>query len=388
MRSAQLLASPRRRARRPRLIEAGIERLEDRCLLSAAGGGAVMVFSVGGTAGDDLPDVGHVDASDLIAYDGNQFSLLFDGSDVDLSGADIDAVAVMSENQILLSFASTFTIAGLGPVGSSDVILFQADSLGENTAGTFSVLVTGADLGLAGPAGNIDALDVLDDGSLVFSTAGFVYLPVGPDGAMAFVPEADVVQYTPSLPNDYSDGTMQLFFDASDANLSFPSEDIDGFSVNGSQVQLSTVGGFFIDSQGLSGDQHDVLTYQVASLGEDTTGSYVGITFDGSVLFGHTVILNALDYFDFPQTTNQPPTAQNLTADVAEDGSVPIQLLGDDGEPDIEQPLTYVIVRGLLTGRSRPLIPPRACSPITPASTITEPIRSRISSRKPMRTGW
>ncbi len=112
------------------------------------------------------------------------------------------------------------------------------------------------------------------------------------------------------------------------------------------QVQLSTSGGFFINSQGLSGDQHDVLTYQVASFGENTTGSYVGITFDGSAVFGRTINLNALDYFDFPQTTNHPPTAQDLTAEAPEDGSVEIQLLGDDGEPDIEQPLTYVIVRG------------------------------------------
>ncbi len=143
---------------------------------------------------------------------------------------------------------------------------------------------------------------------------------------------------------------MQLYFDASDADLSVSSEDINGFSVNGSQVQLSTTGGYFIDSQGLSGDRQDVLTYQATSLGDNTTGSYAGITFDGSLIFGRppgeTIDLNALDYFNFPQTKNHPPTAQDLTGEVAEDGSVSIQLLGDDGEPDIDQPLTYVIVRG------------------------------------------
>ncbi len=199
IRDQLLSSSPRRRSRRS-VIEAEIERLEPRCLLSAAGGGAVMIFSAGTAGGDDLPDVGHVDASDLIQYDGNQFSLLFDGSDVGLSGADIDAVAIASENQILLSFASATDIAGLGTVDPSDVILFQADSLGDDTAGTFSLFVSAADLGLAsaGPAGNIDALDILDDGSLVLSTAGNINLPAGPNGATVFVREADVVQYTPS----------------------------------------------------------------------------------------------------------------------------------------------------------------------------------------------
>ncbi len=68
----QFRAKPRRRSRRPLLIDAAIERLEERCLLSAAGGGAVMVFSVG-TMSEDLPDVGQVGTEDLVQYDGNQF---------------------------------------------------------------------------------------------------------------------------------------------------------------------------------------------------------------------------------------------------------------------------------------------------------------------------
>ncbi len=103
----------------------------------------------------------------------------------------------MSENQILLSFASATNIAGFGTVGPSDVILFQADSLGDDTSGTFSVFATAAALGLdgKGPAGSLDALDVLDDGSLVFSIAGDVSLSFG--GTNTFIRRADVVQYTP-----------------------------------------------------------------------------------------------------------------------------------------------------------------------------------------------
>ena len=76
------------------VIEAEIERLEHAVSVVGrrrrSGDGLLR----GRSRGEDLPDVGLVERSDLVQYDGNQFSLLFDGSDVGLSGADIDAVAI------------------------------------------------------------------------------------------------------------------------------------------------------------------------------------------------------------------------------------------------------------------------------------------------------
>ena len=184
----------------------------------------------------------------------------------------------------------------------------------------------------------------------MFSTAGNVSLPAGPGGATVFIREADVVQYTPSVPNDYTTGICNCSSTPAMRTCSILRKTSTASPSTARRSNSRPRPGISLTAKRLSGDREDVLTYQVTSLGENTTGSYVGITFDGSVIFGRlpgaTIDLNALDYFDFPQTTNHPPTAQNLTAEVAEDGSVQIQLLGDDGEPGIDQPLTYVIVRG------------------------------------------
>ncbi len=246
--------SPRSNSRSLHTIELGLVRLEDRRVLSVSGG-EVMLFSVGGTTGLTLPDVGPVQASDIVSFDatrpaGEQFALVFDGEDVGIGSAAIDAIAWAGDNQFLFSFASTTTIAGLGTFNGSDILLFQADSLGENTAGTFSVVLRGSDIGLAPTPGNIDALDILEDGTLVFSTAGDVTLPAGINGASITVQDDDLVQLTPDAAGHFATGTMRVFFDGADAGLTVSTEDIDAVSIDGSQVRISTVGSFFIETQG------------------------------------------------------------------------------------------------------------------------------------------
>ena len=61
---------------------------------------------------------------------------------------------------------------------------------------------------------------------------------------------------------------------------------------------------------------------------------------------GFSFDLNALDYFVEPEMTNNPPTSQNVSVDGVEDQSVVVTLNGDDGDAEVEQPLTYQIVSG------------------------------------------
>lgn len=335
--------NPLSQHRTANIVELGLVRLEDRRVLSVSGG-EVMLFSIGGT-GATLPDVGPVQASDIVSYDGSEFAIVFDGSDVGLSSAAIDAIAWRGDNQILLSFAGTTNIQGLGNVTGSDIVLFEANSLGNQTSGSFSLFLRGSDLGLTTSAGNVDALDVLEDGSLVISTLGNVTLPAGPNGASISVRAEDLVQITPDANGNFATGTMRVFFDGSDVGLTFQTEQLDAVAVNGPQIRFSTSGSFFIDSQGIGGSREDVLTFNATSLGESTSGAYVGITFDGSQVLGFGFDLSALEFATLP-SQNHLPTAADVTVTTGEDNSIQVQLVGDDGEADLDQPLTYQIVDG------------------------------------------
>ena len=65
------------------------------------------------------------------------WSVYFDGSDVNLSSADLDALWVDGSGNLFLSLGDDANIFGLN-VSDEDVIAFQASSLGEETDGIFA----------------------------------------------------------------------------------------------------------------------------------------------------------------------------------------------------------------------------------------------------------
>lgn len=322
-------------------IQLSLQRLEERQVLNAAGGD-VLLFSTGGN--ETFPDQLEVQASDIVQYDGSNFALFFDGEDVGLGGQEgnIDALAMIGENQLLLSFYSEISIAGLGSVGPSDIVLFEADSLGENTSGTFSLFASAGELGLK-PTDNIDALDLLDDGSLVISTLRDTTVSAGSNGGTITVRDQDLLQIIPDAFGNFSTGTRQLIFDGTNEGLDNSSENINGVSIEGLQIRLSTFGGNSIPQDGIGGSSEDVLTFSATQLGTETAGSFTTITFDGKDAAGFTFNLDALDYavLNKPST---PPTAQDLDLETFEDQSLSIQLQGDDGDPDVQNALMYQIV--------------------------------------------
>ncbi len=106
--------------------------------------GSPLYFSLA-----NLATVGGVTAEneDVLFFDGTDFSLAFDGSDVNIGALVIDAFAWLDANSLLLSFDAAGTVPGItGMVDDSDLVRFDASSLGANTAGTFSLYFDGSDV--------------------------------------------------------------------------------------------------------------------------------------------------------------------------------------------------------------------------------------------------
>ena len=213
---------------------------------------------------------------DIVLFDGTDFSRFFDGSDVGLTNnaIEINAFDVISENEILLSFDEAVNIPGVGTVDDSDLVLFTATSLGENTAGSFSLYFDGSDVGLTTNGEDIDGLASLADGSLLISTTGNVTVS-GISRA-----DEDVLQFAPTSLGASTTGTFSVFVDGSDIGLG--GEDVDAFGTDAAgDLFFSTTNGFSV--AGVSGADEDVFGFTPSSTGVVTSGSFVSeLLFDGS----------------------------------------------------------------------------------------------------------
>lgn len=171
---------------------------------------------------------------DVIASDGIYLTKLIDGSDVGTGRLAIDALAVIDERRFLISYSSDFTVdqehllPGLvGTVRDEDILLFEAQCLGEETRGTFRLYFDGSDVGLDKGGNDIDALDLLDDGSLVVSFRSSVRL----DGQS--YSSTDLVRFRPTELGHRTRGVWSLFREVrhSEANaeninaLAFPNRE-------------------------------------------------------------------------------------------------------------------------------------------------------------------
>jgi hypothetical protein len=235
----------------------------------------LMYFSL--ESGATLGGVG-VANEDIVAFDGATFNLFFDGSDVGLSSAVIDAFTVIAPNQILLSFADSRSIAGIsGTVDDSDVVRFTATSLGATTAGSFQMYFDASDVGLSTSDEDVDAIELLPDGRLVVSTLAAVSVP-GVSGA-----GQDLLVFAPTSLGPNTAGTWAMYFDGSDVGLSSTSEGIDAVAIDSTgRIYLSTTGSFSVT--GASGADEDVFVFVPSQLGSTTRGAFSTALFvDGSV---------------------------------------------------------------------------------------------------------
>ncbi len=223
-----------------------------------------------------VPGVGTVENEDIVAFDltTGAWSLIFDGSDVGLSGFTIDGMARMPDGSILLSFAEAGSVAGMtgGPSGTtlddSDIVRFIPTSLGPNTAGSFVFYFDGSDVGLTTDNEDIDAIALTASGQLVISTLGSVSAN-GANGA-----DTDLLLFNATSLGSVTAGTFSIYFDGSDVGLSDNgSEDVDAVAFHSSGgILLSTLGN--VSVPGVTGADEDVLLFMPTQLGSKTSGTY------------------------------------------------------------------------------------------------------------------
>jgi len=242
---------------------------------------------------------------DVVRWSGTNFALVFDASDVmsPLVAAlvDVDAFAVIDANNILLSFNVSIP-AGLlsgipssfGAIDNADIVQFTG-TLGSNTAGTFNVFFDGSDVGLSGGIGgseNVDAFEILPDGSLVVSTVGTASVTgVSPNPV-----SQDLIRCAGTF-GPATSCTWSVYFDGSDVGLGAGAENLDGMAQAATgDIYLSTTGNFSVP--GRSGANEDVFVCQSPTTGPSTSCTYSStLYFDGSV-FG--LGANDLDAIDLP----------------------------------------------------------------------------------------
>lgn len=235
--------------------------------LSLANSGA---YSVGSVA--------NVSDEDILRFDGTGFSMFFDGSDVGVGSVNLNAFAIIDSDTILMSFDNPVAISGLGTVDDSDIVQFDATSLGDTTAGTFSWFFDGSDVGLSADSEDIDGIDFLPNGQLLISTIDSVSV-TGVSGQ-----DEDILILTPTSLGENTAGSWAMYFDGSDVGLADTSdEDVDGLTISTSgSIYLTTLGNFAVT--GISGADEDVFVCIPDSIGSDTACTFSSaLAFDGSV---------------------------------------------------------------------------------------------------------
>lgn len=237
-------------------------------------GGSTLIYassSTSGTAGG----VSFAD-EDILTYNTSTgtWSMYFDGSDVGLGSADVNAFDLLTDGTILISLDATFSVTGLGTVDDSDIIRFTPTSLGSTTAGTFSWYFDGSDVGLDTNNEDIDAIDVLSDGRILISTLG-TFSVTGASGD-----DKDLAVFTPTALGATTTGSWAFYFDGSDVGLTTTNEDILGAWVaSNGDIYLTTLGTFSVT--GASGDGADIFRCVPGSLGSTTTCTF-SLYWDGS----------------------------------------------------------------------------------------------------------
>jgi hypothetical protein len=236
------------------------------------------------------------------------------------TAADVFAFYSLDADTILMSFAANVTLGGV-TYTPTDIVRFDATSLGSTTAGTFSMYFNGVDVGLSASAESIDALEVLPDNRILVSTTGNPTVTGVTSGA-----DEDILAFTPTTLGATTSGTWALYFDGSDVGLADTNnEDIDALDVgpNG-DIYLSTIGVFAVTV--VAGDDEDVFVCTPISLGSVTVCTYSSVLyFDGSTWAQTSNDVDAFNLLDTgpistttpsntPSPTNTPtitPTATN-----------------------------------------------------------------------------
>lgn len=268
---------------------------------------------------------------DILRYDPgtDQWTLLFDGSDVGVGNADLDAFALVPDGSILMSFDKAIKFPLLGTADDSDIVRFLPRQLGINTIGSFQLMFDGSAVGLTTDSEDIDAIVLdWDANALLISTEGTAKV-TGADGQdedlLAFTP----IAYTPTP------GTWSLFFDGSAVKLTSGDEDVTAAAVDkDGQLYLATKGKFSAFSlSAIQGDNNDIFGCTLSGTGLNTTACTFFAFFDGDF----TRFRRPIDGIGFSfDAATMLAAADSTTVDVepVQFEVVPEQPVSDDPEWD------------------------------------------------------
>ena len=227
---------------------------------------SLLRFSLEGPGPHTVGTLADVRGEDVVGFDGSSFGLTFDGSDVGLAGFDLDAVAVLDADTLLVSLDRAGVVGGLS-ADDSDVLRFDATSLGETTAGVFAFYLDGSDVALTTDAEDVDAVEVLADGRVAISTRGRAKV-----GKLTGENE-DLLALTPRALGGTTSGTWAMLFDGSDVGLTADAEDVDAAAIDASgNMWLSTIGDLSVT--GLVAFDEDVVRCLPSSLGPVTACAF------------------------------------------------------------------------------------------------------------------
>jgi uncharacterized repeat protein (TIGR01451 family) len=178
------------------------------------------------------------------------------------------SISVYGRQTLYLSTSRGGTVGGVA-FSNEDILAYST------ATGEWSMFFDGSDVGLHTSGGEIDAVHLEPEGSVLLSLEASRSLP----GA-GNVDEWDIVRFIPTRTGDTTAGSFELYFDGEDVGLSTSEEDIDGldFTPDGRLV-ISTRGSY--SAGGISGGDEDLLIFTPTSLGNTTRGEWE-MYFDGS----------------------------------------------------------------------------------------------------------
>jgi CSLREA domain-containing protein len=252
----------------------------------------------------------HFRDEDIFAYDldAETWIMVFDGSDVGIT-KDVDAFAFDADGALLLSFNGATQVPGLGAVDDSDIVRFTPTALGETTAGSFTLYLRGADVGLTTDSEDIDAIDFTADGRLVISTIGNVSTPT------VTARDEDLLVLNDAVFGNPSSGSWSLFFDGSTVDLA--NEDINGLWIDPatSEHYFTVKDSFAFDGQSIDSDDIFIC---LPTPKNGATGCAYSLFWDSDEQDYGSENIDGLDIGPMP-ATYQPPSPPLAPAQVGDE---------------------------------------------------------------------
>ncbi len=237
-------------------------------------------FRVTVTDGDPLPEEDFVfasprkagsigglsfDSSDILVYttETESWSMYFDGSAMGMTKG-ISAFALLPNGSILLSPASGVNLPGVGPITPQDIVRFTPSALGPETAGSYSVLLDGSDVGLVTSAEAIAGISLTQAGRLVISTVGSGSVPTTGGQEMAFT-GSDLLRFQANTFGSGTSGYWERHMDGAAVGLG-------NVRLGGHWIDPNTGDIYFTPRQNLTLDEQTYTRSDIVRCAPEVTG--------------------------------------------------------------------------------------------------------------------